>query len=600
MHLFRYEDLSALVEGGEPRLVPVPVGGAPPRPPGTWVLRVVEGQGGLEPEDLVLSVAGYPIQGSMLVAEAGAEVQAFDRLVEVDGRPVLDAYDAHWLGEAHRPGDAQRPGDERTRARTYVFERFGERIPLRASKLSALARVLEPRRLVELGGVPLEVYRDGRVEELEAPVGLRTRTTAAPCFATPESLLGATPLPARELAPGSYLALLAKPGYESLRLPFVLERGRPLALRAVLLPAGTSPPGFVRVAAGAAAVGGDAEAFASLAATTVELDDYWIQEREVAVLEYLEFVNAPATLEEIDAAPQTILVPRDVATGPEASVWPRLADGTFEPPAHTRDQPVHGISWHDARAYARWLTARALEQGLPYEYSLPTEVEWEKAARGADRRAYVFGNRFVPRWVKGFFARDQLLLEPSLRFPIDESPYGVFDLTGNLWEWCADEWQAGRALRGGGWNFTFPPFFRAASRAGQSPEAADGLLRGAPRGAAARGRRRRGAALGPLRRRARSRRRASGPGGRGRGRDASSPTRPRPTGGRRLPRAGPARSRPGSGGAARRAGAGAGRARAPGCAPRPRPRRGRPSWRGPRRPRARRSRPGARGARRAA
>ncbi|HVS17089.1 MAG TPA: SUMF1/EgtB/PvdO family nonheme iron enzyme, partial [Planctomycetota bacterium] len=461
--LWRYDDLSALGEGGEPRLVPVPIAGAAPRAPGTWVLRVVAACGGLEPEDLVLTVAGHPIQGTLLVAENGVGVRRFDRLVEIDGRPVHDAYDARWLGE------------EGLRPRTFVFERDGQRIELSARRLSELALVLAPRELVRRGGVPIEIYRRGAIEALEAPQGLQVRTSAAPLFLTPECALGETPLADLELAPGSYLALLRLPGHESLRLPFVLERGRPLALTARLYPLGTTPPGFVRVAASPAALGGDSEAFASFEALHVELDDYWIGECEVAVLDYLEFVNDMTTLERIDASARPILVPRDVASIESEGVWKRLADGAFEPPAHTLTQPVHGISWHDARAYVRWLNERAQADGLPYVFALPRELEWEKAARGADRRAYVFGNRFVPRWVKCFFARDRLLLEESFRFPIDESPYGAFDMTGNLWEWCEDEWQSGRALRGGGWNFVFPPFFRAASRAGQSPEAADGL-----------------------------------------------------------------------------------------------------------------------------
>jgi len=232
----------------------------------------------------------------------------------------------------------------------------------------------------------------------------------------------------------------------------------------------------VRVAAGPAALGGDAEAFASFDATVVELDDYWVGECEVGVRDWLEFVNDTDTLMRIDASSEPILVPRDAATRETGGVWERLEDGTFEPPANTLVQPVHGISWHDAQAYVRWLNERAQREGSPFSYALPSEAEWEKSARGTDRRAYAFGNRFVPRWVKGFFARDQVLLEESFSFPIDESPYGVFDLTGNLWEWCEDEWQVGRALRGGGWNFTFPPFFRAASRAGQEAQTPDGLF----------------------------------------------------------------------------------------------------------------------------
>ncbi|NOT30214.1 MAG: SUMF1/EgtB/PvdO family nonheme iron enzyme [Planctomycetes bacterium] len=79
--------------------------------------------------------------------------------------------------------------------------------------------------------------------------------------------------------------------------------------------------------------------------------------------------------------------------------------------------------------------------------------------------------------MKGLFAREQILLEPYLSFPIDESPCGAFDLSGSLWEWCADDWdrQGAKSLRGGAWNFTFPAFFRAASRASQEPTAADGI-----------------------------------------------------------------------------------------------------------------------------
>jgi formylglycine-generating enzyme required for sulfatase activity/predicted Ser/Thr protein kinase len=461
--LFRYEDLSARVEGGEPRLVPVPIDGTPPREPGTWALRVVAAAGGLEPEDLVLSIAGHPIQGTLLAAASGAGVERFDRLVEVDGRPVLDAFDAFELGE------------QGFTSRQFVFERRGERFTLSSRRLSELAQVLGPRELVERGGVPIEVYRRGGVETMEAPAGLQVRRTAAPLFVTTESSLGNTPLAELEFAPGSYLALLRMPGHESLRLPFVLERGRPLSLSAQLYPLGTTPKGYVRVAAGSSPVGGDAEAFASLAAAIVELDDYWIGEREVGVVDYLEFVNDTDTLMEIDASSQLILVPRDRASVQPQGFWKRLEDGTFEPPAHTLEQPLHGISWHDAQAYVRWLNTRAKSEGSPYTYALPTEVEWERAARGADRRAYVFGNRFVPRWVKGFFSRDKLQLEPGLSFPIDESPYGAFDLTGNMWEWCEDEWLEGRSMRGGAWNFVFPPFFRAASRAYQDAQAVDGL-----------------------------------------------------------------------------------------------------------------------------
>ncbi len=104
------------------------------------------------------------------------------------------------------------------------------------------------------------------------------------------------------------------------------------------------------------------------------------------------------------------------------------------PPKGKESHPVVNVSWHEALAYCRWLsevTGKAI--------TLPSEAEWEKAARGdGDQREYPWGD-----WQEGRANTDELGLNdttPVGIFPEGASPYGVLDLSGNVWEWTRSLW----------------------------------------------------------------------------------------------------------------------------------------------------------------
>lgn len=130
----------------------------------------------------------------------------------------------------------------------------------------------------------------------------------------------------------------------------------------------------------------------------VYLDTYEIGKYEVTVAQYRKFCRATGRAMPVEAPP-----------------W-----------GWKDDHPIVNVSWFDAEAYCKWAGGR-----------LPTEAEWEKAARGTEGRTYPWGNT----WDKNKCANYGLGLKSTAAvgsYPSGASPYGCMDMAGNVWEWSAD------------------------------------------------------------------------------------------------------------------------------------------------------------------
>ena len=103
--------------------------------------------------------------------------------------------------------------------------------------------------------------------------------------------------------------------------------------------------------------------------------------------------------------------------------------------------PAMGIEWIQAYKYCKWAGKR-----------LPNELEWEAAARGSSTFTWPWGNDYLPQNANTFGKEDgHLFAAPVASFPMGASPFGVMDMSGNVWEWVKTESKNSYIVKGGGW-----------------------------------------------------------------------------------------------------------------------------------------------------
>jgi serine/threonine-protein kinase len=250
------------------------------------------------------------------------------------------------------------------------------------------------------------------------------------------------PVAPRPLPAGSYVIEATAPGFMKATVPILLERlGREDVAVRLLRPV-EIPPGFAYIPAGPFLAGSDGRAVRAQPRGRVEVPGFFLGSCEVSCAEYAEFLGSLPRDDALRLAPRG-----GAARGHALLFWPE--GGAFRfPPAWPPERPVTGVPFEGALRYAIW---RGAKDGRG-PYRLPTELEWEKACRGADGRTWPWGEAApAGRAVVSIEGR---AVRPAAvgATPGDVSIYGVHDLAGNAAEWTSSNLDARllyRIVRGG-------------------------------------------------------------------------------------------------------------------------------------------------------
>jgi len=224
-------------------------------------------------------------------------------------------------------------------------------------------------------------------------------------------------------------------------------------------------------------MGSDSGPDAEKPAHAVWLDSYWIDQTDVTNAQFEEFVGESRYKTDAETAGWSYVYDM------QSTRWLKGRGVNWKHPQDPSsdlsglgNHPVTYMSWNDASAYCQWAGRR-----------LPSEAEWEKAARGTDGRMYPWGNQkpnqtllnladknITTSWADKQSDDGYAFTSPVGNYPLGASPYGAMDMAGNVWDWVNDwydpnyyrsqvTWsnptgpatmpstQSGKVLRGGSW-----------------------------------------------------------------------------------------------------------------------------------------------------
>ncbi|MEK7469497.1 MAG: bifunctional serine/threonine-protein kinase/formylglycine-generating enzyme family protein [Planctomycetota bacterium] len=282
--------------------------------------------------------------------------------------------------------------------------------------------------------------------------------------------LGRAPIKRVTLRTGSWLLIIVHAGFEPVRCPVFVPRGGHAEQFVTLYRPSEIPPGTRLVPEGRFSYQGDPNSPFSESAEVHFLPDFFLARHPVTCREYRDFLNDLAKRDPAEARRRSPRESHDSGwwwSGPPFEVptaaWlaktqeSNRGDARRLPNAVAdwdEDWPVLGVSWEDAMAYCAWKRTR---EG--FAVTLPLEHEWEKAARGPDRRVFPWGRHFDECWANSNRSHSDGPRPVKVsEFPSDESPYGIRGLGGNSRDLCLNipnanfpDW---RISRGGFWSDT--------------------------------------------------------------------------------------------------------------------------------------------------
>ncbi len=249
---------------------------------------------------------------------------------------------------------------------------------------------------------------------------------------------------------GSYQLSIEAKDHPEFLYPFLLEHGRNWQAnkddksdyRLSVPSSADVGPEDIYVPEGWCYIGGDLEAPNSLAQQRVWVDGFIIRETPITHGQYLAFINQVLASEGEEEA--NLWLPREQSTSENelgAPIYVKKEKYFEHASGHQYNEyPVVHITWYQALAYTQWLSEKT-----GCQWRLPMELEWEKAARGVDRRCFPWGDQFDSLFC---VMMDSHIGNPEIypvrHNPYDVSLYGLRSMAGNTREWCLDCYESER------------------------------------------------------------------------------------------------------------------------------------------------------------